>query len=151
MRNEFEETAQSSPFGGQPFKITVHSIAGRNLAAKDSNGKSDPFVEVGYLENFTKWKVLMKTKVIPKDLNPDWDLKGKDKAKFKFSDRSLMIQVFDKDMVGYDFLGVMEVSPTLVWFLQKVTDKDRITICGTLGSVERKNKIFGGTKYDYEP
>lgn len=50
------------------FRLHVHLKQGFDLAARDSNGSSDPYVKFVY-----KNKVIHKSKTIHKDLNPLWD------------------------------------------------------------------------------
>lgn len=50
------------------FHLHVHLKQGYDLAARDSNGTSDPYVKF-----LIKGKVVHKTKTIYKDLNPFWD------------------------------------------------------------------------------
>ena len=50
------------------YLLHVHLRQGYDLAARDSNGSSDPYVKFLY-----KGKVQYKSKIIYKDLNPYWD------------------------------------------------------------------------------
>lgn len=52
------------------MSIVIKAIAGRNLAAKDSTGKSDPFLKISLASNP---KVKVKTTIIKQDLNPTWN------------------------------------------------------------------------------
>lgn len=52
----------------QFYLLHVHLKQGFDLAARDSNGSSDPYVKFVY-----KGKVVHKSKTVHKDLNPLWD------------------------------------------------------------------------------
>mmetsp|Transcript_22265 Transcript_22265/g.87719 ORF Transcript_22265/g.87719 Transcript_22265/m.87719 type:complete len:801 (-) Transcript_22265:1181-3583(-) len=87
-------------------KLTVKVLGARNLAAKDSNGLSDPFVtlRVG--------KAKKKTKVVRKNLNPFFNEEfviDVDAAKRQ----PLELELWDWDRIGSnDFLG----QATVQWF-----------------------------------
>ncbi|KNE72792.1 phosphatidylserine decarboxylase [Allomyces macrogynus ATCC 38327] len=83
-------------------KLRVHVVEARNLAAKDANGFSDPFV----ILEFGKAKA--RTTVQYKNLNPTWN------EPFDFDvpyppPLGLKLTVWDKDLVVNDFLGVCRV------------------------------------------
>ena len=81
-------------------------VSAKDLASKDMNGLSDPYVKVELLPDPCKASQV-KTSVIKKCLNPTWDetivyegvLDEDMKAK------TLRLQVFDKDPIGCDFIG----------------------------------------------
>eukprot|EP01102_Stenamoeba_stenopodia_P008949 TRINITY_DN2619_c0_g1_i1.p1 TRINITY_DN2619_c0_g1~~TRINITY_DN2619_c0_g1_i1.p1 ORF type:complete len:443 (+),score=130.49 TRINITY_DN2619_c0_g1_i1:195-1523(+) len=52
------------------MSVVIKAIAGRNLAAKDSTGKSDPFLKISLASNP---KLKVKTQIIKQDLNPTWN------------------------------------------------------------------------------
>jgi len=89
--------------GPSGLKITLH--CGTNLASKDSNGFSDPYVK------FDLGGKQYKTKIIWKNLDPSWE------ETFEIQDKSLSLNnlsciftVMDKDVVGSDdYMG--ETSP----------------------------------------
>ncbi|KAH9007468.1 C2 domain-containing protein [Lactarius deliciosus] len=94
------------------LRVQVHSC--RNLEAKDRNGFSDPFVVVSLAGKH------FKTPVCRRNLNPEY--KPKD-ATFDFpiytslADKlgTLEFVVWDKDMIGKDFLGKYSL-PVNQWF-----------------------------------
>lgn len=118
------------------MRLLVHIIEARNLLAKDSNGFSDPFV-VLQLGNQK-----FRTKVIDMSLNPTWD------EKFSFEVRdvrdALRLVVYDKDLIGKDFLGKVkfplsdlmntgDLSFGTQWYkLQPESEKSKIKECGTV-------------------
>jgi len=101
--------------------ITIHRGVG--LAAKDKNGKSDPYCQIR-LSNTSSKKALYKSRVIKKTLNPTWDLKamvalpkssrGSSSSGVSMStagsELMLIVDVFDKDKFGKDdFMGVAHI------------------------------------------
>jgi len=82
----------------EPYHLKVEVYEARDLLSKDFNGKSDPFVvlKLGRQKH--------QTSVIPKTLNPNW---GGLTFEFEVDNPTdfLYISVWDKDMIGKDFLG----------------------------------------------
>lgn len=88
------------------MSITIKAVAGRNLAPKDSTGKSDPFLKIKTQSN-PKNKV--KTTIKKQDLNPVWNeeltLPVKD-----FSKDVLSVTCWDWDKFARnDFMGEFSV------------------------------------------
>jgi hypothetical protein len=84
------------------LKLSVY--AGRKLTAKDSNGKSDPFVEVTI--NGSR---LQKTPVIKKTLEPSWNHEIRWDNVHK--DAKIALKVLDYDAFGAnDTIGSIEVT-----------------------------------------
>jgi len=80
-------------------KIVIKAKQGKDLAAKDSNGKSDPYLIILYgTQQF-------KTKCIKKTLNPVWT----DQTFVIAADAStpqILVECWDYDVVGtHDFMG----------------------------------------------
>ena len=50
------------------FNVKISNLRGENLDAKDSDGKSDPFLKFNF-DNFKTWK----TSKISNCLNPVWN------------------------------------------------------------------------------
>ena len=95
-QKKIDEAQAEAKANAQSTVLTLHVVAGRGLEAKDSGGTSDPYaiVEVG--------KEKRKTKVIKKDLNPEWD----EKFELVVTDVNSMLKVtiWDKDLIGSDDL-----------------------------------------------
>lgn len=84
----------------KPYHLKVEVKEARDLVSRDINGKSDPFVVLKL------GRIKQQTSVIPKTLNPNWG-----GLTFEFDVENptdiLHISVWDKDMIGKDFLGKM--------------------------------------------
>ncbi|KAH9173686.1 C2 domain-containing protein [Lactarius sanguifluus] len=94
----------SSPNPDATVVLRVQVLSCNNLEAKDSNGKSDPFVVVSLLDK------PFKTPVCKRDLNPKYESKD---ATFDFPIYmslahklgTLKFDVWDKDLIKNDHLG----------------------------------------------
>ena len=90
---------------GGSEKVTVHIHSAKGLKKADGMfGKSDPYVKI-----FSNNKLVGKTKVIKKTLDPVWD----EKLEFYMLSEGgkLRIEVFDYDLAGsHDFLGQMIIE-----------------------------------------
>jgi len=96
---------QSKPTKWKGVQVTV--LEGAGLAAKDSNGKSDPYVKVK-----ANGVVRLKTETKKKTLSPKWE--GKKETVFiPFSSglRAVDVECWDWDAVGsHDFMGEFTVD-----------------------------------------
>jgi hypothetical protein len=108
----------SPPKGDSEGSLTVLVKKARNLAVKDANGFSDPYVKL-QLGGHKK-----KTKVVKKNLSPSWDEEFT--FKVKEGDTTLRVAVWDWDMISSsDFMGEVNISlqdlpagqPLAKWFL----------------------------------
>ncbi|KAG7666099.1 TCB1 [[Candida] subhashii] len=87
--------------------LTVEVIRAEGLPAADSNGKSDPFMQV-YLNNDKE--EFLKTKKIKKTLDPVWNESGTTEVANKF-DSVLRLVCYDWDLAeSNDLLGIGEVA-----------------------------------------
>ncbi|KAK9728924.1 phosphatidylserine decarboxylase [Basidiobolus ranarum] len=84
--------------------LKIQVIRARNLAPKDSNGLSDPFVVVK-LQNKKKT-----TKVIPKTLEPTWDTTFEFKINMRNPPKFIQVVCWDNDFFGRDFMGQLNLS-----------------------------------------
>ena len=104
-------TAPDSP--PCPGELSVTLLNCSDLIAADRNGLSDPFitVELGRSGEYTHT-----TAVRPKTLDPVFDetIRWNLPAQMPLQDLKLRLSVFDKDLVGDDFLGGLEVDLTTV-------------------------------------
>jgi hypothetical protein len=85
----------------------------RGLAARDSNGFSDPFVRLQL------GTTRARTSVVYRNLNPSWN------EEFVFNvvdlDEELSIMVWDEDRFTDDFLGQVRISVSSVLSAEKLT------------------------------
>jgi hypothetical protein len=103
-------------------RLRVWVMGGSDLPAADSNGLSDPFVEVAKVPGFDLDKT-WRTPVIPKTVNPTWtadnllelsatlafyDADDKKKKKGEFT--ALELEVYDKDKIGRNKLGTVSIT-----------------------------------------
>jgi len=96
------------------IKFTVHG--GSNLASKDSNGLSDPYVK--FTVGDEKKGKQFKTKIIWKTLDPSWDetFEWKNDGSVNVSNLHVSFFVFDKDVVGSDdYMGECAVDCSSPW------------------------------------
>jgi Ca2+-dependent lipid-binding protein len=83
----------------ETYKLIVNVIKATDLLGADIGGKSDPYVAVGWAYSREKHKP--KTKVIKKNLNPEWD------ETFELTHNTrcgskLEFCVYDKKLIGKD-------------------------------------------------
>ena len=83
---------------GQEFVLCLKVIMGKDLEAMDISGTSDPYVKI----RIGKSKDLHKTRIIYKNLNPEWD----EDFEMIIQDMSvpLHVSVWDNDLLGSDDL-----------------------------------------------
>jgi len=113
-------------------KLVIKIIQGRNLVAKDSNGKSDPYITVIYGQLHSKTKHEKKT------LDPVWKDHASSTIIFPVhkENKNVLLECWDFDLVGgHDFMGevIVDISdipedgvPVRKWYeLGKAAAKDR--------------------------
>ncbi|KAF9093686.1 hypothetical protein BGX23_003028 [Mortierella sp. AD031] len=118
-KKELSSNTPVDPCQGQPLddetlsvRMRIHISKATNLAVKDMNGFSDPYVKVSIGgHKFT-------TKVIPKTLNPVWNAS----FDFELEAQSVPDQVnlvfWDKDFIGKDdFMGAVDFpfDESFIW------------------------------------
>jgi len=122
------------------FKVTV--CEGHNLAAKDSNGKSDPYVKV-----IANGKTVHKTETKMKTLNPKYDPK-KEIVTIPFTTalKFIDIEVWDWDRVGSDdFMGMHTID--LSEFPPGVEKEIDLKLEPATGSKSKKKKTENVSGY----
>lgn len=103
----------------------------QNIIPGDDDGKSDPFLAATYFGN------TQKTEVIKESLNPIYNtrlfLEAVPIFKLDNNPPPLVIKVFDKDLIGSDFLGVTVVD------LKKMRDLGHLKVNPVLGSKDSRD------------
>lgn len=94
--------------GSKTLDILV--LRAKGLPAMDSNGLSDPYVKLHLLPGASKANKL-RTKTIPKTLNPEWNetLKYYGLTEADMFQKTLRLTVLDEDRFGFDFIGETRV------------------------------------------
>ena len=110
MSFQHERSPSLTSTSDRLVRLDLHLQQGKDLAIKDLNGTSDPYVKVFYgtTEKFT-------TNIIYKSLNPLWD----EKCAFFISDLTvpLRFELFDYDRIGRDEpLGTTRIDLSTVPF-----------------------------------
>ncbi|KAK7423113.1 phosphatidylserine decarboxylase [Neonectria punicea] len=102
MRSSKSDTSPSRDAGnGLALKVSI--IKARNLAAKDRNGTSDPYLVLSLGD------ARVTTHTEPKTLNPEWNVTEEMPIT---SVQSLVLDVicWDKDRFGKDYLGEFDIA-----------------------------------------
>eukprot|EP00250_Pteridium_aquilinum_P010520 c19447_g1_i1 orf=1765-3852(+) len=100
LSNTFQALPSFEAHTGRTIKITV--LEGRNLAAKDRTGKSDPYVRLRY------GKMERKTKTVKQDLNPSWR-QGYEFPELRNGEH-LQLRCYDADLFNDENLGSARVN-----------------------------------------
>ncbi|OBT99636.1 hypothetical protein VE01_02224 [Pseudogymnoascus verrucosus] len=101
MHGKRDASPAGGPANGLMLRIVV--LRGKNLAAKDKNGTSDPFlvISLGDTRDTTQY--------VPKTLNPEWNHLC-DMPVSSIKDLLLDVVCWDKDRFGKDYMGEFEVA-----------------------------------------
>lgn len=102
--------------------LMVTIVGARDLVAKDFNGLSDPYVAL----QTQLGSIKKRTKVAERTLNPTWD----DTFEFLVEDARhdmLLVDVWDHDMFGRDFIGRLGVTLTRVMREEDYTQEYRLS------------------------
>ncbi|CAG8598671.1 1042_t:CDS:10 [Paraglomus occultum] len=81
------------------IRLRIDIISGKDLAPKDRNGLSDPYVVVDVGDS------VHQTHVVPKSLNPQWDDWFEHKIELDNVPSTVHFICWDKDMFGKDYMG----------------------------------------------
>lgn len=101
----------------------VQIVRASNLQAADKSGTSDPYVKFSKrFQNTPKGKqTWKKTKVVKKNLNPEWHESNAIENIDIISDQQIILEfeVWDKDTFGKDFLGTAMVEAENLWIYSR--------------------------------
>lgn len=113
------------------FQLRI--LRGKNVASRDSNGFSDPFCVIHHPETGKSEK----TSVQKKTLSPEWN----ESFPIYISDPSksptILIEMWDKDRVGKDYMGEVHVS------LPKTRDAEEETWLDLQARAKCKEPVTG--------
>eukprot|EP01091_Cochliopodium_minus_P002736 TRINITY_DN1258_c0_g1_i1.p1 TRINITY_DN1258_c0_g1~~TRINITY_DN1258_c0_g1_i1.p1 ORF type:complete len:349 (+),score=104.24 TRINITY_DN1258_c0_g1_i1:229-1275(+) len=141
-----EGNAKKISSDGLPFEegiLKVTAVKGTDLRIGDSNGTSDPYFVFGTY-NKGNFKALGKSKTKFKTLNPVWNetLEINLSARKIKGTEGIAIQLWDADLIGRDFLGIINYSwdllPKLFGHEQTVSlhedefEKEKVGVKGTV-------------------
>jgi len=110
-----EETVKKYELGSIKFsveyipsllKLKINLISGNSLAAKDSNGLSDPYVKLHLLPGIAK-ATKLRSKTVYKSLNPQFNetFYYEGVTNEDLDQKTLRLTVLDEDKFGFDFIG----------------------------------------------
>ncbi|XP_028662967.1 ras GTPase-activating protein 4 [Erpetoichthys calabaricus] len=102
-------------------KLRCHVFEARDLARKDRNGASDPFVRVMYNGK------MYETTVVKKSCYPRWNESFEFEIDETFADNTLIVEVWDWDLVSKnDFLGKVLFNISKLCSIQQEEDWFRL-------------------------
>ncbi|KAK9454416.1 hypothetical protein V1511DRAFT_501940 [Dipodascopsis uninucleata] len=127
---------QTSKQSSHSYIFNIEIGEAEDLRACDSNGYSDPYVEI--IDNRQKKRVA-KTRTIQKTLDPVWNESFEYVVKDGSTENFLIVRVWDEDLFGtHDECGQCTISlnprhfqdfvPKVVWYDLKPQGKIRLTI-----------------------
>ena len=134
-----------APTQADSVKINLRVIRGKGLVSMDSNGLSDPFCEIK-LREVKAGKVQAShpnpqkkvTKVIPETLDPVWE------EQFAFlvpTSDVLRVSIFDKDIVGKDNMGRVDLN--FVSLMPKLKKGVEYKASHTVKPIKAKDPVSG--------
>nr|CAG8438384.1 15354_t:CDS:10 [Entrophospora candida] len=91
------------------FFLRIDIIEGKNLASKDTNGYSDPYVTL-YIEDST-----YHTQVVNKELNPRWNATFEHRINQDKPPEAIYFTCWDKDVFGKDYMGEFDILLKELW------------------------------------
>ncbi|KAL1952590.1 hypothetical protein VTO42DRAFT_4705 [Malbranchea cinnamomea] len=120
----------------KPLILRVHVICGRNLAAKDRSGTSDPYLVLALGD------ARESTPTIPKTLNPDWNFC----CELPVLGVPLLECVcWDKDRIGRDYMGEFDIALEDLFADGQVTQEPKwYTLHSKLRNGRKKHTAVSG-------
>jgi len=133
----------NSSMKDNPERMRILRIEGINLIAKDASGTSDPYVKMiadPAYKKISLGKVLWKSEVKPKTLNPVWDYSHPSGSKHNKNENVvncskltwnpiLLVQIFDHDRIGFnDFMGEIKIDLLALKIIQKQYNLENLTL-----------------------
>ncbi|KAL9006837.1 MAG: hypothetical protein Q9188_000448 [Gyalolechia gomerana] len=118
---------------GKGLLLRTTVLRARNLAAKDRNGTSDPFLVV------TLGDAKESTPIISKSLNPEWNVSFDLPVN---GIQSLLLEAvcWDKDRMGKDYLGEFDVALEDIFDNGQIAQEPRWYTLKSKRKVEKKQK-----------
>jgi len=122
---------QLGPVKVDKGSVTIKLKQAKDLKAADSNGKSDPYVQINH--GGKKWK----SKVIKKTLTPVWNENYSIEMKDIDQNTTILLELFDKDNIGKDdplgqiaipVCGVTSGVELTKWYKLEKTTKGEIEV-----------------------
>ncbi|CAG8658100.1 4396_t:CDS:2, partial [Racocetra persica] len=86
------------------YILKVDIIKAKNLAIKDKNGFSDPYITMNICDEDYN------TQVISKNLNPIWDATFEHKVNPEHPPSEIHFTCWDRDFFGRDYMGEIDIS-----------------------------------------
>jgi hypothetical protein len=96
------EEAEEKRAAGEKWKVTVTVHSATVFQSTDSNGLSDPYMDV-YIGDDSSWKRIGSTKVQSKTLSPTWEETFTSTVDGLATD--VKLKLYDKDTFGSDYVG----------------------------------------------
>ncbi|KAG4427451.1 hypothetical protein IFR05_017066 [Cadophora sp. M221] len=132
---------EASKVNGLMLKVVV--IKARNLAAKDKNGTSDPYLvlTLGDSKNATQY--------VPKTLNPEWNVTIQMPVN---SINSLLLDCvcWDKDRFGKDYLGEFDLALEEIFTGDKVEIEPQwFTLCSKRPGGKKSSNVSGDVQLQF--
>lgn len=96
------EAEEEKRKAAEKWLVTVTVEHAKVYVSTDSNGLSDPYMEV-YVGSDSSWTRIGTTKVCSKTKSPTWDQTFTGKVDGLHQD--IKLKLYDKDMIGSDYIG----------------------------------------------
>jgi len=127
-----------APPKAKTSKIIIKVLSGNNLAAKDRNGKSDPYLTILYgTQTF-------KTQYVKKTLSPVWT----DQVFIIAQDprqTQILVECWDWELLGgHDFMGEFFVQTSIIPDDGSPLKKSFTLLEHTIKDKDKRKKIKGG-------